>query len=688
MEGISAGGLVSGLDTNAIIDGLTSLEMNKVRRIDKEKKEEEDKKEAFNDLVTRLGTFSSKAESLTKESTFNQYTSSSNEEDVVVVRGGDDSTPGEYEVRVDRLASSQKVASKSFGAINTALGFSGTFEISTENKIRDEDPTKQNVEIKVNATDALIDIVKKINAAENVGVSASILSLSSGENRMVLTAKDEGTEHFYMKELTGNALGASGLGIKDDTQKIRTEFSLLKEVGQNSIGSTLMGELSTGIGSNNLTNGDAIEISGTRADGTAVAATDFVFDPATDTVDDLLSSIASAFGNTVSATLGDSGEIILQDTTGGLNEMSLNLSFKDNDSSGSTLILGESEQVNNFTTVVSEGKDAFFTVDGIAVNSSSNEADDVVRGTTFVLKEADPTKTVKLSLDLDNDAIKGKIKEFVEEYNALVKFIDQKSKITFEEDSSSQDFSDQTSRAEKTMSKGEFAGDGTVRRIKADLAQLMTGPIQVLAEKTQYTSLSRIGIVTGSGNDGTLDIDDEDLDKALETDLDGVRRLFANTGWSDNPEMEMGRFTDDTKTGKYFIDTDADTIDSASGDEIDAQTAKRLGLTLTSQNGDSNGLSIKVGAGVGTGNFTFARGLAGQIKQYYDVSNDFVDGMFKTTRESYDRKVEEYTIRADELAERADRFRTSLVKRFAGMEQTMARLQSQSSAFMAQVGAA
>jgi hypothetical protein len=38
IEEISARGLVSSLDINAIIDGLTSLEMNKVRRIDKEKK--------------------------------------------------------------------------------------------------------------------------------------------------------------------------------------------------------------------------------------------------------------------------------------------------------------------------------------------------------------------------------------------------------------------------------------------------------------------------------------------------------------------------------------------------------------------------------------------------------------------------------------------------------------------------
>jgi flagellar capping protein FliD len=373
-----------------------------------------------------------------------------------------------------------------------------------------------------------------------------------------------------------------------------------------------------------------------------------------------------------------------------------------------------------------------------------------VQGTKFNLLKAEVGTVAKVTLDRNTKGIIEKVKGFVDEFNSLLKFIDEKTKINFEEPEEG------TDGKSTVQSKGALAGDSTVRRIRNELRNLMTAPIESLNEKTQYTSLSRIGI-TSSTSDGSLKIDDKDLTKAIEEDFDGVRRLFAASGWSDNPAHEMGRFTKETQTGSYAVDTTADTVDgnsinrigdvlssksgtsdgslkiddkdltkaieedfdgvrrlfAASGwsdnpahemgrftketqtgsyavdttaDTVDGNSINRIGDVLSSKSGNSSGLSVKAPAASGNGNFTFVRGLASKIQQFYEQSNDFVDGLFKNTREGFDARIRSKEERIDRLALQADNYRSRLIKQFADLEQSMSRLQQQSSAFLSQIG--
>ena len=52
-EALSVGGLASGLDTNAIIDGLTDLEQLRVTREVRKQIDVEDQKKAYEDLDNR-----------------------------------------------------------------------------------------------------------------------------------------------------------------------------------------------------------------------------------------------------------------------------------------------------------------------------------------------------------------------------------------------------------------------------------------------------------------------------------------------------------------------------------------------------------------------------------------------------------------------------------------------------------
>ncbi len=552
------------------------------------------------------------------------------------------------------------------------MNIAGEFEISRTQAAIEGDPTKTTSAIKVVATDTLKDIAAKINAADGIGVSASILTLGPSDERLVLTSRDEGSNGFFVNNVSGNALGATGLGFISDTQSAQSDFAFVLEAGGAAAETSTLRELTTGIGSNNLTAGDAFRVSGTRADGTAVANTDWVFDPDTNTVRDFLDQIESAFGATVSANLNDSGEIVLTDLSGGLTNIDFNIELID-DGSGSSIHTGASEGRNVFNNVLASGTNAFFKLDGLSVSSQSNTAGDLVQGTKINLKKASPGQTVKVSLSHDIGGITNKIKEFIDEYNALLKFIDEKSKVEVKEKK------DGESGGATVGSKGPLAGDSTVRRLRAEIQKLFTSQVDELNGITQYSSLARVGI-TSSKTDGSLEIDNEDLKKALETDFDGVRRLFAASGVSDNPEWELGRYTKDTESGVYAVDADGNLIDGAA--------AKRLGLTLTSKEGNAKGLSIKVGAGGGTGSFTFVRGLASKMEQYYQRANDFVSGIFKDTREAFKRQIDEYDERIFDMQDRVTTYTARLTKQFADMEQSISRLQSQQQSFAAQISAA
>lgn len=688
-SGISVGGLVSGLDTNSIIDGLTNLEYAKARRLEKQKLAVSDTQSKFGELVGRLATFSSKAGSIMDFADFNQFKSTSNYEDNAVVSGDDNATAGEYELNVAKLATAQKVASKSMSSIITPLGQAGTIQIGVTKAALKADPSKTSTSINILASDSLKDIARKINAADGVGVNASLLALSNGENRLVLTAKDAGSDPALLKDVTGNVLSGA-LGIITDQQKAVSKFALLKQAGGAASTTDAMDLLSTGIGKNNLSRGDKIHIAGVDSENNAVSLDlDLKLDPLgpgeqKTTVKDLLDSIDTAFGGKAKASLNDNGEIELTDLASGATTMSFSLSLVDADNSGSTMTLGDSRTVNSFQNVINQASNAFFSIDGLAVTSKSNAADGIVRGTTFNLKKADPTTTVKVGLSLDSDGIVGKIKSFVDEYNAVVKFIDENSKVTVEKDNTS---ATSAGIAKNTIKKGPFAGDGMVRKLKTDLQMIMAGSIDELNSQTQYTSLSRVGIVTSSANDGTMEVKEDKLKAALTSDFEGVRRLFTTNAYSDNPNFEMGRFTKDTKTGTYDINADTNLFDRNAKSSINTGDAgTRVGEVISSNLGDSKGLSVRTGLNTGAGKFTFVRGVASQVDQWYKQASDFVNGSFKSTREGYDRQIKSYEKRVQEMTERADRYKDSLVKQFSNMEQTMSRIRSQSSSFMAQLG--
>jgi len=678
MDKISVGGLVSGLDTNTIINQLVEVERARVVRVERRQKTVESKMESFDQLKGKIGDLAAKSKNLSTSEAFNIYASSSSDEDVVTVSGQESAITGTYKVEVGQLATNLKVASKSFTSTVTALGYTGTLSVSRSAAAIKNDPTVTTSQIDVQSGDTLKDLANKINAAEGAGVKASLLNMGNDDVRLVLSAVDEGTVGFQIKDVgAANILDSAGLGIVDYKQKLQSDFNFrLKTMGPADT-STQFTDIFTGVGANaGVDAGDTVDISGRDAAGNAVNGT-FTF-AAGSTVADLLSQIKTTFesqGSLVDVSLNNSGEIVLLDQSGGVMDMQLSLSFSDVNNSGSTMQLTPTGKNGNllssFTHVLGEPRKAFYRLDGLSVASDKNKDDKTVLGTTFNLKKADIGREVEVSLTRDDEALKVKIQEFLDSFNMVLKFIDDKSKIKVEGEGD-------PNKRDQVVERGPFAGDSQVARIKSELKRLVTEPIRELGSKSAYTSISTIGVISNS-NTGYLEIKEADFKKALENDFEGVRRLFINSGFSDNPQHSLGRFDKNTVTGTYSVDADNNTVDGVAG--------TRVNTVLSSTDGNSKGLMVEAPLGSGVGNFTFVRGVAGQLSKFWEDSTDRYVGNFFKAQEAMEKSIDNYKSEVLRMQDKVEAYRSRLTKQFTDLETAMSRLQSQSAAFQAQMSA-
>ncbi len=678
--GISSSGLASGIDTDSVVKQLVAIEQAKVTKVEKKKEDVENTQEKFSTLQTNLINLANKAASLDDAKDFNLFQTLSNNDEYAVVSGGEDAVSGTYELVVNQLATSQKIASTSFGAINTPIGDTGVFSISTSKAAQEADPSKKNVEISIDDDDTLKDVVAKINSAEGVGARASLMTLANGDNRIVLTAVDEGTGGFTMESVSGdNVLGAGSLGLMASNQSVQTENSLVTLDGAAATSSTKFSELTTGLVANNLVNGDKIHIKGVNADGTAVETDFAIANVATATVGQFVDFVKTAFGANTDVSLNSSGQLVLTDKDAIVGAQPLTMTLSLTNSAGvaktNSLALGGVQERSVYTNTLNEAQNAFYMLDGMAISSQSNSDSDTIRGTTFTLKKADPTKTVKVSLEQDTAGISDKIKGFVEEFNAVMKMIDENTKTTVTEDKD----------GKKTRNKGVFSGDSYVSSVRSALRSMMTSTLDGLVGKTQYSSLSRVGIVTDK--EGYLEVDDKKLTKALETDLDGVRRLFTVNSYSSSADYTLGQYTDDTKAGTYYVSAADGYISSKQGGSDDDKLATdQFGNLLSSTAGNSKGLTLDCSSSTaGAASFTFVRGIANQLSLFVKESQDSVDGFFKKTKEVYDKRIEGYESRIESLQNRVDNYETRLLKQFNAMETAMSRLSSQTSNLLSQL---
>ena len=185
-------GMVSGFDWRSMIDQLIEIEHSRVDLVQNRKSEYESKLSEWQSVNTMLLSLKTAANDLSTETDFNVYTSSATSNtttaasNILTVSTSSTTSPGMYEIKVNNLAKSQKLSSKSYSATDTALGLSAG-DILVAGKV-----------LNIAATDTLADIKDKINGvntgSNSSNVTANIVQYGTNDYRLVLTNDNTGAD--------------------------------------------------------------------------------------------------------------------------------------------------------------------------------------------------------------------------------------------------------------------------------------------------------------------------------------------------------------------------------------------------------------------------------------------------------------------------------------------------------------
>lgn len=182
------GGLASGLDTNTIVSQLIQIERIPINQLQSRKADYQKRQNAWDDIATRISALREQEQKLDNAAAWKSFsTATSSNPDAVSVSVTGTPTVGATSFTVDQLAASHQVAGTGTFTAATDLVGAGTFTLTVGGT---------NYDITTTATTTIGELTSQIDAL-GVGVSASLLQVTSGQYRLVLTADDTGAASVF-----------------------------------------------------------------------------------------------------------------------------------------------------------------------------------------------------------------------------------------------------------------------------------------------------------------------------------------------------------------------------------------------------------------------------------------------------------------------------------------------------------
>lgn len=184
--------------------------------------------------------------------------------------------------------------------------------------------------------------------------------------------------------------------------------------------------------------------------------------------------------------------------------------------------LGVLDEAGNLN-ISQEAKDAKLEINGITeITSSSNTVTSAIPGLTLTLNKEAPDTAVTVKVTADYSEAQSAVQAFVDQYNSVMAFIQEKLK--YDKD---------------TNIKGELFGDPVLQGIQSRLRSMVagrmnnpTGPFNILAD---------IGIATSSedfGKSALLEFDTAKFQEAMDKNAESVANLFGAEAGGVTPVRE------------------------------------------------------------------------------------------------------------------------------------------------------
>jgi flagellar hook-associated protein 2 len=521
------GGLVSGMDIDELVQGLTAASRQKILKQQQTVQKLQWKQQAYRSVIKALSEFQSSYLDVLSPTNFRsasffntvKATSSSSAVSVITTPSA---TAGTITINsIRQLATSQKItgtqpASKALsgtlqsetpgtltetGIANLASSLAGksislnldgkvrvvTFDSEIFENIATEQPTATALE---NAFQAAVDkafgVIDPQDRIINVSINEDQLSFAADGSRLTVRAVGDDEETLEL------------LGLKNgQSNKINTGLAL--------------GDISF-----------ARELDDVETFKFSINSVEFEFDRSVSLTEIMRKINASDAGVTLSySSITDSFTMVAKETGAGENIKIEQTQGNLMEALGLTAESGAS---------VVYGQNALLTVNGKDIVRSTNEIN--IDGVTIQLHQTTEEDADPITITLENDAtsLKEPIKKFVEDYNALMDLINGLVKEAvygdyqpLSEEQKSEMTEKQIEQWEEKAKSGVLRGDRILIGISSKLQTAM-----MTAAESGGISLFQIGITSsGYQENGKLKIDEAKLEEALRTRGDEIRDLFA-----------------------------------------------------------------------------------------------------------------------------------------------------------------
>ncbi len=491
---LSVNGLISGFDTDNIVQGLLAIEQQRIQVIDQRKSRIANEQTAFKAIEAKLLALQGQMTQLsrTQNGLFDARKVTSSDPDALSSAASSSAAPGVFSLRVNSLARAHLVAAQGFDSVTSKVT-QGTLQV----KIGDA-MTTVTVD---SSNDTLQGLADALNHS-GTSLTASVVNDGSGEGRqsyrLVLAAKATGAANRIV--ITNN-LGASGAGATKPVFDSGSIGSALTTTTNTSTSVSLSNAGAGYVGSSNNNYHFTVMNGGT-------VGTD--------------NGIAIAYSDTTGANTG----------TITINQADVN-SFKDVSQgiriqfAAGTLVAGDTFDVKAFTPVLQDAGDASVTLGSgsgaLIVTSAKNQFDSLISGVAVQVRQSDPNEEITLTVSSDTDKMKEGIQDFVSAFNNVMSYIDERTNFDAE-----------------TKQAGILLGNRQALTIQDQIRSVVTSVVDGARPGMNY--LGALGITTD--DKGRLTVNDAKLMEVLTgaragVTLDDVHKLFALTGKSSNPGIEF-----------------------------------------------------------------------------------------------------------------------------------------------------
>ncbi|HEY4321468.1 MAG TPA: flagellar filament capping protein FliD [Gemmatimonadales bacterium] len=223
----SISGLISGIDTSSLIDAIIAQARQPAVQMESKETDISNQQAAltsYQALMTALQTsVSAMADGTAFTATQASTSVLAGSSPLATVTSTSDATPASYTLQVTQLAAAAKLGSGSQASATTPLNLSGSFTI-------------QGQTVTLSASDTLSTLRDKINALNSgttpLNVTASILSVSPTDNRLILTSNTSGSAGIALADTAGGT-ALQSLGLLNATEAIPASAVLVQGADAN-----------------------------------------------------------------------------------------------------------------------------------------------------------------------------------------------------------------------------------------------------------------------------------------------------------------------------------------------------------------------------------------------------------------------------------------------------------------------